>query len=481
MSSQPNYAFTIKFFDKDNNYVAQYDYNGILSASNLAQLEANVQPFDLQLQFYLDGSVSEPETDTVSNITTYITNTIQNSIGSRIYSSTTMTAAFAGEIPGENVMFDIALPDGTVLHNQVVTVADYQSLAEDPIIASVTNVISTTAPVTITFAQISAHYTTQTTPQPSTVSNSSPLPTLKKLVIFSQVGVNYEVELDYQDGTVSNYTLSQANVDYWLRNTQSVVDQTGLFVPNTSQGTQTPTPTPSNTTQSPSSTTTVDQTNAAIQQAQTIAANLQTQLSSSQSAQTQLQTQIASLTTEINSLTSAGNTDTAQYSQTLQALQDANSQLQTLQSQDATTKQDLATATANINSLTQQVQLLLSQINAQKIISGANNIPIVITALGFVGLGLGIAAIDPKKKTLAEVVHDKITRTVDKIKDKTDKVYCKKCHRDHNKDHKHIHLGFDKLKNKIKKEYEKKGDSPEKAEKIGEETAGKVAREVAAE
>lgn len=37
--------------------------------------------------------------------------------------------------------------------------------------------------------------------------------------------------------------------------------------------------------------------------------------------------------------------------------------------------------------------------------------------------------------------------------------------------------GFNKLKNKVTREYEKKGYSKEKAQQIGRATAGKVARE----
>ncbi|MDE1816775.1 MAG: hypothetical protein KGI11_09485, partial [Thaumarchaeota archaeon] len=329
MSSQQNISFTIKFFDKQNNYAAQFDFNGILSASDLQQLESNMQPYALQLQFYLDGYVSEPETATVSQIENYITQTIQVSIGSRSFAGTTESAGFVGEISGENVMFDIALPDGTVLHNQVVTNADYQLLAEDPVIASVTNVVSTTQPVTITFAQISAHFTTQTTAQPAQVSSGSTLPLLKRLVIFSQIGVNWEVELDYQDGTVSNYTLSTANVEYWLKNTQSVVDQTGQFVPNTSQGSSTPAPT--NTSTSSSTSSAVDQTNSQISQYQSQISQLQQQLASSGSAQSNLSAQITQLESEVTNLQNNGNTESAEYAQTLQALNDAKNQLASLE------------------------------------------------------------------------------------------------------------------------------------------------------
>ena len=67
---------------------------------------------------------------------------------------------------------------------------------------------------------------TASKPVSSVTSTATTAKTAKSIIIYNQVSSGvWRVTLAYSDGTTSNYTLSTANVDYWLQQGAQLIDQ----------------------------------------------------------------------------------------------------------------------------------------------------------------------------------------------------------------------------------------------------------------
>lgn len=508
MSSQ-YLQFTIEFFDQSGNERAQYNKTDILSVSDFASLEgATSAAYGQQVRYVNGGYTTQPPTISLNAEAEYVDSVVALINNVPIPNPTTESGTLNGQSITQPVSFYIVFPDGTEITDVILSPADFIKLQNTVNVFSVENAEFTTQAPNYTYDQIyqviqakSSTSVSQQTP-PTNVAPSS-LPLLTEFVIYGANGANWDCQLIYSQnpangssaGQTKDFTLSTSNVDYWIKNAATVVDHTGIFVPSTTppiagSTTAQNTNAPSTVTTSSASTSISQAQTQASQQQQTVD-QLNQQLASSQQQQNTLTSQIADLQNQVNKLIANNQQDTAEFSQLQQQLLEATNTLQSLQSQDQQTKTSLSTAQTALTEANNTIALLTAQLNKLNQVDG--QVPLKYKAIAVGGLALtalGIWFVDPKKKTVGQIITEKIKDTGNEAKkavgmgsSKKDdgKAYCKHCHRSHNKDHKHIRLGFENLKNKIKKEYEKKGKSEKKSEEIAEKTAGKIKAIVAQE
>lgn len=167
MSSSQNTVITIKFYDLSLNYLPQFDINAVLqgtdgdSSSQIYQLESivssNFQQALNQIGFLTDGFTTSPPTNTAQQVYSQVVANMDQiaTLSPTAGAGTTETSSFVGQIPGENVSFTIAYGTHAGSSNYIMTASDFTLLQTNPQAnVAVTNVISTTAAPTISYAQL---------------------------------------------------------------------------------------------------------------------------------------------------------------------------------------------------------------------------------------------------------------------------------------------------------------------------------------
>ena len=489
--SMQNIQFTIEFYDQAGNPVPQYNKTDILSIPDFATLESVAsQAYAIQVRFVNGQQTTQPPTVSLTAETQYVDDAMALINNTPVSTEgTTESGTLNGQPINQDVSFYIIFPDGTEIQDVILSPADYMKLQQTVNVFSIENATFTVQPPNTTYDQL---YTKIQAKSPTSIQQSTPpatatsnVPLLTLFTILGANGPNWDCTLVFSQnpangskaGSTANYTLSTANVNYWIKNTATVQDETGIFVPGTvTPGQLPPTSQPSNIPTGTTQTNSIQQsiTSATQQsaQAQDQVTALQSQLSQSQTQQQQLQQEIASLTTQVNSLTANNQTDTAQFAQLQSQLLEATNALQSLKGQDQNTQAQLAQATAALQEAESTIGLLTSQLN--KLQQNTGTVTTMTKALGIasvVSLGLGILAIDPKKKTVGDILSAEIKKAGHGIKKaagtakkRTEKmagrVYCKQCHRSHKDGHPHEKFNESQTR-KLVNEAKKMGKNPD--------------------